>query len=137
MSLTAAITNLNTTLRGLAGMKNVPTHPPESVNEFPFGIAFAGTGRAEGGSMGRALTDETHQITAEIHVQRKNLPIAVETVTPYWALFVTALQADPTLGGEVDLIESIDYEFGPMSWASEEPNTVGYRFSVGVRLDNC
>lgn len=136
MTLQAAITALQGHAGNMAGIKHAPANPPDSAADFPFAVTYAQAGELTGGSMGEILTDETHTIVTEVHVSRANaLDAAVANALPYHDLFAAAIKGDPQLGGAVEAIRSLRYEFSGLVWDSIQ--TVGYRFTTSVYIDNC
>lgn len=135
MALAAAIQNLADILGGLSGVRLAPDYPTETAPVFPFAVAYAATGDYTGGSLGNILTREAHAIAAEVHIDRIDLPRSIAAAVPYADLLRTALQADPTLGGEVMIVTALNYTFGPLNWGGIE--TIGYAFSVAVSLEGC
>lgn len=137
MTIEAAVVNVARIFRALEGMKQAPDYPPEKLSDFPFTVTYQYTGKAEGRGLGAILTQERHTIVAEVHVQRKELASDVKKVVPYFQLLKTALKADPTIGGEVDIVQEIRYRLGALAWESTVPNNFGYRFEIDVLLNDC
>jgi len=135
MSLTAAVTQLQTIASGLTDMRLAPNYPPEQANAFPFAISYIESGRLESTRLGKILSDGFHVLATEIHVARRDLPTAIESAEGFLALFLTALQADPALDGNVLAIDAMRYTFGALQYGGVD--TIGYRFLLDVRTDEC
>lgn len=136
MSLEQAIAALQAHANGLAGIKHAPNRPPDKAADFPFAVTYASRGTLTGGALGEILTDEDHTIVTEIHVSRSaGLDPAVANALPYHDLFVASVKTDPQLANSVEMIRSLAYEFSGLVWAAEE--TIGYRFTTTVYIDNC
>ena len=135
MGLTTAVDNLTTLTASLTGIRQAPSAPPEQATAFPFAVVYPSSGTASGGPLGGIFRDATHGIVAEIHTARKYLPKDIAAIQGYYDLFITALQADPTLGGAVKLTTQLDYQFGGLGWGGVD--TIGWRFTVTVRTNEC
>lgn len=135
MALQAIVDRLQYHVASLSGIRSAPSDPIESPNVFPFGSTFPSNGEWGAGRIGKVLTDATHNVTTIIVVARKDLPRDIQKSAGYADAFQAALQADPTLNGEVHVIESLAYTFGPIAWGSTE--CLGYIFEIGVTDVNC
>jgi hypothetical protein len=135
MSVTGAVARLQTLSSGLTGMRLAPNYPPEQANAFPFAISYIDNGRLESARLGSVLSDGYHVLATEIHVARRDLPTAIESAEGFLALFVTALQGDPTLNSQVMIIERMNYTFGALQYGGVD--TIGYRFLLDIRTDEC
>ncbi len=135
MAIATITTAIQTIAGALSGIRNAPSNPPDQVGAFPFAVTYPERGAFTAGSLTKALTAGQHVIVTEIHVARKDLPRAVAGAIGYADLFHTALQADPTLGGSVLIIDSLTWEFGPLVWGAVE--TIGYRLRLTVTEDKC
>ena len=132
-TVSTVISNLQTVVGGIAGIRKAPTEPPENMNAFPFAVAYVGSGNLGGSAHGRRLRIGTHELVVEIHLQRIDLPRAVAAAMPYLELFQTAIAADPTLSGTVSAITEINYEFGALpSYGGVE--TLGFEFRFSVQI---
>lgn len=131
-TLTDAITQIQTIVGAISGIKQAPIYPPEKMSEFPFAIAFPGAGTITTESAGtkRGL----HQISLEIHTARKNMAQDVETVIGYGETVANAILGNLTLNGSVDTVNGISYEFGPLGY--DTTPTLGYKFTIDVKIRN-
>lgn len=130
MTVSAAISALQTKVLTLSEIKAAPSEPPEAMGQFPFAVAYpkGGDFRLESAGFGTYL----HTLICEIHTARVMLPRAVAQAIPYIESFVGLLIADPTLGGSVTAVNAVRYEFGRLSWAGEEH--IGVRFEIDVKI---
>lgn len=130
MTVNAAILDLQSKALALSGMKYAPDSPPEATSAFPFAVSYEASGNLQLRSSGYA--DDLATIFTEFHVSRQILPKAIETAMAFRDPFLKSIIADPTLGGTVSTIVSINKNFGFLEWAKIE--TVGYRFSITVKV---
>lgn len=137
MSLSGAITRLQYHAGLLSGVKEVPTSPPESANEFPFVVTYPARGKffnPSGWSKG------LHTIFVEIHCARVILPAAVTQALAYVEAYPNLIMNDPTLNSTVDTIilseedDGIPYTFGRLEWGGVQ--TIGVRFEVTVKIQS-
>lgn len=139
MTIETAVVNVARLVRGLEDMKGSPDLPPEKMSDFPFAVTILESGQSvEGTGIGSILTYEEHVIRVEIHAARKNLPTDIQKILPYWSRLVTALKADPDLGGSVDFVKDLSHNgVQGLSWGSEQNNHIGIAFLITVAIDNC
>lgn len=135
MSFSGAVSKLQALALSMDGIKSAPDFPPESINVYPFSVAYPASGRIAVPSFG--LEKGLHTVFVEIHCNRTLLPKAVEQATNYLVQYPKLLASDPTLGGEVDTIQFSDsnpltYEFGRLEWNTIP--TVGVRFTITFKL---
>jgi len=129
-TLSNAIAQVQSLVRGLAGVRDAPDYPPEKASAFPFAVAYPGTGRWVGGAPAgekRGL----HTIIVELHVARKDLPRDVEGAMGYVESIPNAILNAPTLSGTVDTVNEIRYTFGALNYGDLQ--TIGYRFEVDIK----
>ena len=133
MGLQAAIDDVQNTVAGLTGIRAAPHEPPESLNVYPFCVAYAGSGSWEYGPMGDKKGIQN--IVLELHVARKDLARDIAAAMAYCESIPNAIMADPTLGGTVNTISGpIVYTFGALSWAGTD--TLGFRWTIPVKLQS-
>jgi hypothetical protein len=130
MTVSEAISALQTKVMTLSEIKAAPSEPPEEMGQFPFAVAYPKSGafRLESAGFGTYL----HTLICEIHMARIMLPRAVAQAIPYIESFAGLLIADPTLSGSVTAVNAVRYEFGRLSWAGEEH--IGVRFEIDVKI---
>jgi len=135
MSLPGAIARLQTLALTISGIKDAPSTPPESINVFPFVVAYPARGEyiTEGSGTTRGL----HTIHTEIHYARTLLGAAVTSATSMIETYSDTILADLTLNGTVDTIvlgpdNRLPYEFGRLEWGGIE--TIGIRFIITVKI---
>lgn len=131
MTIEAAITKLQTHALALTGMKDAPDQPPETINVFPFSIAYERT--AETLQRGYGFADDIVTLWVEFHVARQLLQGGVQTAMALRDPFLKKLIGDPTLGGSVSTITAIRRTFGWLKWGGTD--TIGYRFEIDVKID--
>jgi hypothetical protein len=130
-TLQDAITQVQTIVSGVSGIRAAPNYPPENINDFPFAVAFPGDGEFDI-EMGN-LSDGIHNIVVELHVARKDLPRDVATAGAYIDSISLALWSKPTLSGRIRWFKKISYKFGPLGWGGAD--TLGIRFTIhGIEL---
>lgn len=126
-----AITNI---LSGLEGIKGLPDDPPEQMNQFPFGVVYAGNGEW---NLGAPTTVwGTHNIIVELHVARKDLPRDVSRAMVYADSIpkaIIAAHAYDRIDNTVVMLNKIAYEFRALGWGDAE--TLGFRFTVTVEAE--
>ena len=126
-TLQQVIDQIQDAVGALSGIRAAPDEPPESLNVYPFALAYSRDGfheQRQGKMVG------THNIVVELHVARKDLARDIATAMGYAksvpdAIF--AAQEDGSIAG-ASWLGRISYTFGPMAWA-EQP-TIGFRFVV-------
>jgi hypothetical protein len=119
----------------LDGMRSAPDYPPETINVFPFSVAYAMNGSFAPFPAG-AQTG-LHQIVVDVHVARKDLPRDVEKMMPWLETVSNALlrsvgmPAGDRFGNTIQTFERLEYRL--THW--EDIGTVGWRFTlVNVKL---
>lgn len=131
MTIQGAIADLQTTWLAISGVKSAPTDPPEMANQFPFAVTYENNGKLAQWSA--VFGHELATINSELHLTRQNLPSAVSAAMGYRDSFLRAVMADPTLGGNVSTTTDISWEFARLDYGDVQ--TIGYRFSIGVKVD--
>jgi hypothetical protein len=126
-TLQDAIRHVQKTVRQVEGIRAAPEYPEDNMAIYPFAVAFADSGRWDYGP-GYLAKRGLHTIVVEVHVARKDLSLDVEAAMKYSDSVPDKLMYDPTLGGNVDTIGGIRYEFGPLGWADQL--TIGFRFFI-------
>jgi hypothetical protein len=125
-----AIAQAQKYIRALDGIKSAPENPPDSVNVYPFVICFPGTGIVKFGPTG--AREGLHSIVIEVHMNRANLPHAVEKVLPFGDsipnLLMDKLLNDNKWNYTVDTFRDVSYVFGPLGYG--DTPTIGWRFTV-------
>jgi hypothetical protein len=132
-----AIARIQAIARTLPGMKEAPDYPPETINQFPFSLAYLRTSETifEAGWRKDKLT-----IFWEIYLARQILPNTINQAMPYYGLALAALQDDPTLNGTVSTIIATDAApltstFGWLEYGSIDNKLLGWRFAVTVKQE--
>lgn len=111
----------------LSGIRGAPDEPPESINVFPFAVAYARDGTYE---QQKGMMKGLHNVVVELHVARKDLARDVQAAMGYAKSVPNAIldaQEDGNLAA-ASWLGRISYTFGPMAWAGQE--TIGFRFVI-------
>jgi hypothetical protein len=136
MGISAAIAEVQALIGSLDGIRGAPIEPPESINQFPFAVAYLGGGTwAHAGNWKRGL----HDIVIELHINRADLPRDIRAALKYSESVPDILMSNPRLNETVDHIlttadNPLSYEFGPMEWGSVK--TLGYRWRLTVKMQS-
>lgn len=135
MTIAGAITNLQTLVGAIAGIRSAPDYPPDNLSTFPVAVAYCESGRFQSESYGAYVG--FHVLALEIHWKRSApLRALVETTTPYAESVYEAIIADVTLSGAIDSMEpgDITYTHGPMAYGEPPVDTFGYRFLIPIKV---
>jgi len=124
-----AIAQIQSMVKSLALIKEAPSEPPESANQFPFTIAYPGRGTFQFETYGWGTG--LNEIVLEVHFARTNLPKAIRQAIPFHEQFLDLLIADPTLSGTVTTVNQVDYEFGQLEYASVQ--TIGWLYTLRLK----
>jgi hypothetical protein len=130
---TSAIENacidLLATLGAVAGVSKAYTNAPEMSGVFPFLFVVPIATRTTGGP---ASITTFATLKAELHIARGVLPEADKKARPLFALFESAIFADPTLGGTVDEVREARQSYVYFEVGAEKH--VGIRVEVDVKI---
>lgn len=133
-SVEGAIARVQTLVGALSGVRKAPTTPPESMNEFPFAIAYLGTGEwthyTNGGK--QFLGD----IMVELHVARKDLPRNVGLLMDYAESIPNAIMADVTLNGTVSSVNGVRCEGLRAVNYAQGLETLAMAWAVHIKMQN-
>ena len=132
MSLENAVTGLVGLLEEVVGLSY--DDPPESLNEFPVGIAYINSGEITfTASGGYGL----HLISVDIYHARQILPQAIDEVKQWPLAIFDALKADQSLGGAVShVVWPIRYKAGPMFYGNTAEPYYGIHFDIQVKTNH-
>lgn len=125
-----AVAQLQDWAGSMPGIKEAPDEPPETANQFPFAISYAREG--EFGLQSKGWGIGLHDLVTEIHFSRQSLPAAVKQAMPYLETWLDFFIADPKVGGFVDTVETIEYEFGQLEYGNTQ--TLGWVFTTRAKL---
>jgi hypothetical protein len=114
-----------------AGCKDAPRKPTESVNHFPFAIAYDRSGNLTNITAGSTAYNLV-TIYLDLHFARQILPASVALAQKVRDAMLRQLIADPTLGGNVAGLENIIYTFGRLDYGGDP--TIGYRFELSFNI---
>lgn len=131
--LAAAIAEIQRIARGLAGIKEAPDEPPESMAQFPFVVTYPASGQVFPETAG--ARQDVATVFTEIHLSRQLLPRAVADALGYHESFPSALIANPTLNGQVStIVFPVRWSFGFLAWGGEKEAHIGFRFEIDLKL---
>lgn len=131
MSLQDAIDEIRTRVLTVSGIQDVPQYAPEQLNVFPIVVVypFEGEWKANDNTFKTGL----HTIVVELHVQRNDLPIAIQSAMAFSDSIPNAL-----ISGTYTSLQTwnvIRYRAGPMKWG--EIDTWGFRwFLIDVKTQS-
>ena len=112
------LTAMGAALDDLSGLVRWYDEPPESINEFPCGMAFITNGELTTISDGMARG--LHTIRIAIYLQRQVLPDAVAAAKPWPYRVFRALAAHQKLSGTCDaIVWPGRYRVGPMQYGTD------------------
>ncbi len=132
MSVEDAINGLNAAMDTITNLRVYPD-PPESISQFPADITYVQEGTLEDNAAGGT---GLHTLISEIYVDRRMLPQAIDGAKVWPKLVMTALKADPTLGGTIShIVWPVRYRMGPMSYGGTDAIFYGCRFSIVVKIN--
>ena len=131
-TLQAIIDEIQDQVGAISGIRGAPDEPPDSINAFPFAVAYVDVGEYHIGPPN--LMTGLHTIIVELHVARKDLERDVGRAMVYAKSIPNAVFAalkDSTYTA-FQTLERITYEFGPLDWGDLQ--TIGFRFRLeGVK----
>ena len=128
MTLAALVDELVATLGAMPGIERAYADPPESLNEFPCLIAFAGSGEMQLVSAG--LGKSLHTVIVEIHHSRQIIQEAIDAAKVWPDRVLAALHAAQT-ASTLALAGPVTYEALPLPYNQEVH--YGMRFRVTVK----
>lgn len=128
MTLQAAITQLQTTLGALSGIRGAPEYPQENTSVFPFLVAYAGMGDFIAGEPA-GMMKYLGSIIVDLHVARKDLPRDAEKAMGYHDTIPNAILKDTTIGGTISTCGPVHVS-GLIALKFGELDTLGIRFTV-------
>lgn len=120
-------------LGALSGVRKFQDNPPDSLNVFPAAVAWVRESRYRSQGKGILFSHGRHVLVGQIHVARKNLPTDLATLEVYPDLFHAAVNADPTLGGNVNQTISLEASIQPGQWDSQQTLYVEFRLEVDIK----
>ena len=115
-------------IQTISGIRSAPEVPPESTDLYPFVVTYPGGGDYHQGPA-QVMTG-MHNITVELHVERKDLPRNYSTVLDLIDVIPYELMKLLNAGGfsTLSTFGNIEYSFGAMSW--NEVETIGVRYTI-------
>jgi len=130
MTISGAVSDIQSSVGALSGMRHAPSYPPDSTAIFPFAVSYISRTSSTQRSIGNRMYQYT--ITTEIHVARKDMARNVETINAYPELFSAAIWADPTLGANVDTVISCSGQLSASQWGGID--TLAWVFETVVKI---
>ena len=130
MTVAAVITQLVTVEAALSGILQAHDETPEGLGALPAFINYPLRGEVIGGTPGQIKG--IHTVRAEVHLTRANLPTAESLARPYIDSFPKAIWDDPTLGGTVDTVIRVGYEYGRLEFGDKIH--LGVQFEIEFKL---
>lgn len=128
--LQEALTALGTALRVMPGLTRWYDDPPESLNEFPCGLAWISQGEITvQGDWVKGL----HSVNVDIYHSRQVLPDVIDATKVWPYRLSDALRADMLLGGKVTaIVWPFNYRCQPMPYG--EAMHYGMRATVTLKI---
>lgn len=129
------VDQLQTEVRGVAGIRAAPNEPPDSLKAFPFAVCHARSGHYHYGTTD--VVNGIHEIWLEVHVARVGLARDVKAVMDFGDTIPMAIFRAYDAGTltALETFQGISYEFGPMKWG--DVLTLGFRFTIeGVKTQD-
>lgn len=106
--------------------------PPESISEFPCGLAYVESGEIKTVSSGWG--QGLHTFRVALYLNRQVLPDAVDAAKPWPYRVFAALAAEQTLNGTVDaILWPLTYRVGPLAYGKD--THLGILFTLGVKIN--
>lgn len=127
MTLETTVDGLVSVLGAMTGIERAYADPPESLNEFPCVIAFAGSGEltAVSAGLGKCL----HTVIVEIHHSRQIIQEAIDEAKVWPDRALAALYAAQA-AGTVAVVWPVRYEALPLPYNQETHYGVRLRVTV-------
>ena len=113
-------------MRALVGIRTAPDLLPDNIAAWPAIVTYPVKGTYITGAFG--IAEAYHDIVTELHYPLKDLPRAIETITPFVTSIPETLTDDPWLGELCETFENITYTLTPQRYA--ETDTVCLRFVI-------
>lgn len=133
MAIASIVAAVQAKARALDGVKGAPDNPPESINQFPFAVAYPGSLTADPMSDGWRRGLGT--IICDIHCARLLLPTAVAQAVPLGDAFINAILGDLTLGGVVDTVRQVRAQFAYLTYAGQPNATIGWHVEIDYKRE--
>lgn len=128
INLQEAITDVQTTIAAITGIRHAPNYPPEDAAVYPFVVAYAGSGEFRTGEPAGALK-YLGSIIIDLHVARKDLPRDAEKAMTYHTTIPNDILKDVTLGGNIDTCGPVSCS-GLIAMSYGGQDTLGLRFTI-------
>lgn len=125
-AIDSVIGELQGRIANLTGIRSAPTEPPETINFFPFVVAYPESGIIS--RMDYHRKKELHNVAIEVHLARKDLPRDYDNAMSYYDNIVNEIVEDPTFGGYAETFDEVTYEFGELGYGNTQ--TIGWKFII-------
>lgn len=129
MSYAAACDYIMGLMRAETWLKAAPDDPNPAAAQFPFAALFPASGTSKRASDFRT---DLHTINVEVHWTFAEMSRQAGDAKDHIEDILDMLQSDLSLGGTVDALTAVSYDFGPMAWGAVE--TFGYILHIEVKI---
>lgn len=125
------ITQVNVVMAAMTGIERWFDDPPESISQFPSGMAFATSGELSAVSAG--LSKSLHVLTLQVHHARTVSQDAINAAKVWPDRVLAVLAANPSVNGAADaVVWPIRYQALPLQYANELH--YGVQFTVTFKV---
>lgn len=133
MTLEAAVNAMVVAVRTLDGLKKMYNDPPESLSEFPCGLAYIDSGEYIAGPSSHG----NHIIIVDIYESRSILPQSVDRAKQWPDKMQALLAANLTLTGTASHVGNRDRFFSYRAMAMQYNDMIyyGVRFTIPVKVN--
>lgn len=133
MTLVAAVNAMVVAVRTLDGLKKMYDNPPESLSEFPCGIAYIKGGEYVAGPVSHG----NHIIIVDIYESRSILPQSVDRAKEWPDKMRTLLRDNLTLTGTASHVgnQSRFFSYEAMAMQYNDMLYYGVRFQIPVKVN--
>ena len=126
IDLDAAVTRVQAIVRGISGITQAPSDPPDQISTFPFSVCWLS--QATWVLADATCANADGVIVLEIHWSRTDLARTISHAMDYCESIPKAVIADHNLNSNLDIIRSMTGTMGPMLWGTTE--TFGWHFEL-------
>ncbi len=133
MTLEAAVNAMVVAVRTLDGLRKMYDNPPESLSEFPCGLAYIKGGEYIAGGAPHG----NHIITVDIYESRSILPQSVDRAKQWPDKMRTLLAANLQLGGAASHVgnQTRFFSYEAMAMQYNDMLYYGVRFQIPVKVN--
>lgn len=130
VELQAVINVLQGHARDLSGMREAPANTLDKAPALPFTRTIPGAGALKLTTVGFATG--IHTLVTEMRMNYNRINANERQVLEYVRAFAKLVLNDPTLGGTVDHVQGMRYEFGDLPYGDTE--AFGLRWEIDVKM---